>query len=372
MGGNVKLETGERAEKINIGMMNSEVFNAYKYELYFMLNRFNSMFSYTSGKKLWQNFDELYSSGEMFSGSTRLMFKKPFNQFALYKPTVGDIDIQVPNELMNTLKVFLENNKNGQFGSFKYIGFTNVGMQLNCLFEAPDNFKMFSKYIQVDFEGTEFINGKPTEFSTFGHYSSWTDVKAGIKGFANKYLLRALVSGIYKIPNCVVLSKKTKKAVKSKPIENIFGFSVDKGFREKLEFNLDENNDYVMIDGKFSLFKIEPKDAVYITDLNIIFEKLFCASPSEDDKHALFSFVKTLYLMKMYCADSNIESVFEDFVELLWGDEAQRLERDNPSLDNEAKTVMYNKFVEVFPFLKSKEKRIKSMKNEYYENYKIS
>lgn len=372
MGGNVKLETGERAEKISIGKMNSEMFAAYKYELYFMLNRFNSMFSYTSGKKLWENFEELYSSCMMFSGSTRLMFKKPFSQFALYKPTVGDIDIQVPNELMNALKVFLENNKSSQFGSFKYLGFTNAGMQLNCLFEAPDNFKMFSKHIQVDFEGTEFENGKPTLFSSFGHYSSWTDVKAGIKGFANKYLLRALASGINKIPNCVVLSKKTKKPVKSKPIENIFGFSVDKGFREKLEFNFDENNDYVMIDEKFSLFRIEPKDAVYITDLNIIFEKLFCAYPNENDKYALFSFVKTLNLMKLYCAESNIESVFDDFIELLWGNAAQRIERDNAELDDKIKIAMYNKFIEVFQFLKKKNAKVKAMKRQYYENYKIS
>ena len=371
MGGNVKLETGERAEKINIGIMNSEVFSSYKFELYMMLQRFNSMFSYTTGKKLWENFDELYSSGEMFSGSTRLMFKKPFSQFAMYKPTVGDIDIQVPNELMNTLKAFLENNKNSQFGSFKYLGFTNAGMQLNCLFEAPDKFKLFSKYVQVDFEGTEFENGKPTLFSSFGHYSSWTDVKAGIKGFANKYLLRALVSGISKV-DAVVVSGKTFKPVKSKPIENIYGFSVDKGFREKLKPNLDANDCHIKIDEKYSYIKIEPKDSEYITKLESIFNLIFYASPSEEEKHSLFSFIKTLGLMNTYCAESNIKSVFDDFVDLLWGKEAQRLERDNPSIDNEAKTVMYNKFIEIFPYLKSKDKQVKAMKREYYENYKIS
>ena len=42
MGGNVKLPTGERAEKIVIEKMNSGIFAAYKNDLYIMLNHLNN------------------------------------------------------------------------------------------------------------------------------------------------------------------------------------------------------------------------------------------------------------------------------------------------------------------------------------------
>lgn len=371
MGGNVKLPTGERAEKIVIEKMNSGIFAAYKNDLYIMLNHLNNKFESTIGKKIWIEFDELYKSADLFSGSTRLMFSKPFSQFALYKKTVGDIDIQVPNETMNDLKAFLESNKNSKFGQLRYVGFTNTGMQLNCLFEADPKFKMFSKYIQVDFEGTEFVDNKPTLFSSFGHYSSWTDLKAGIKGFANKYLIRSLIANISKT-EAVIVSSKTGKPIKSKPYENIFGFSVDKGLREKIKPNVDKSNNYIMIDGKLSYLKIEPKDAVYETDISKIFETIFCAEPTAHEKYSLFSFIKTLRLMNMYCADSICEATFEDFIELLWAPGAQRLDRDNPSADDEVKTIAYNEFVECFPFLKKHHSKVKNLKSNFYLSYKIS
>lgn len=371
MGGNVKLPTGERAEKINIGKMNFDVFNNFKNEIRNTFYDFNIMFERTYGYMLWPKYDVLFSNQKLFSGSTRLMFKKHFSQFALYKPSVGDIDIQVPNECMTDLKVFLLNNCDTSFGHFKYIGFTNTGVQLNCLFESPKEYKTFSKYIQIDFEGTEYVNDEPSEFSAFGHYSSWTDVKAGIKGFANKYLLRSLAAGISK-SEVVIISSKTKKPIKSKPIENFFGFSVDKGFREKLKPNYDENGDHVMIDGKFSYFKIEPKEADYDKNLSSIFEKIFVAFPNENEKRSLFSFVRTLDLMSTYCADSIIISVFDDFVELLWGKEAQRIERDNPTLDEEVKNRMYKLFIEKFQFLKNRKSSVIALKTEFYKNYKNS
>jgi hypothetical protein len=371
MGGNVKLPTGERAEKINIALMNIDAFNDFKRELRNTFHDFNIMFERTYNYRLWPKYDILFSNQKLFSGSTRLMFKKSFSQFALYKPSVGDIDIQVPNECMTDLKSFLLNNRNMMFGHFKYLGFTNTGMQLNCLFKSPKEYKMFSKYVQIDFEGTEYVNDEPSEFSAFGHYSSWTDVKAGIKGFANKYLLRSLAAGIAKA-EVVIISSKTGKPIKSKPMENLFGFSVDKGFREKIKPNYDENGNHIMIDNKYSYFKIEPKDAVYDKDLSSIFEKIFDALPRDGEKYSLFSFIRTLDLMSTYCADSIVESVFEDFVELLWGKEAQRIERDDPKLDEEIKNKMYKAFVIKFPILKAKNKSILVVKKSFYENYKIS
>lgn len=368
MGGNVKLQTGERAEKINIAFMNIDIFNSFKKELRNVFYDFNVMFERNFCYKLWPKYDTLFSNQKLFSGSTRLMFKKPFSQFALYKPNVGDIDIQVPNECMTDLKSFLSNNCNMMFGRFKYIGFTNTGMQLNCLFESPNEYKMFSKYVQVDFEGVEYKDDEPSEFSSFSHYSSWTDVKVGIKGFANKYLLRSLAAGLSKA-EVIILSSKTGKRIKSKPIENFYGFSVDKGFREKLKPNYDELGNHIMIDGKFSYFKIEPKDAIYETDLGLIFETIFDAEPNEYERRSLFSFVRTLKLMHTYCADSINESVFDDFIELLWGKDAQRIERDDPKHDEKVKTQMYKTFIKTFPFLKLKHKNVLKMKNNFYESY---
>ena len=58
--------------------------------------------------------------------------------------------------------------------------------------------------------GQVIENQQPTEFATFGHYSSFTDIEKNVKGLFIKYLVRSLASAIDR-QEIVVLSKKTGK-----------------------------------------------------------------------------------------------------------------------------------------------------------------
>jgi hypothetical protein len=55
MGGNVKLPAGERAEKINIALMNIDAFNDFKSEMRNVFHDFNIMFERTYNYRLWPN-----------------------------------------------------------------------------------------------------------------------------------------------------------------------------------------------------------------------------------------------------------------------------------------------------------------------------
>ena len=372
-GGNVVLPDGTAAEKIDITKFNEKLFEEFKTDLLKSFEDINKKYEKFSKTPLWVDFKKLTSNGKIFSGSTRSFFTKPLAEFVKFKKSVGDMDIQVPESCMPKLKEFLVSHTKKMFGVFEFSGFTNNGTQYNGLLKAPEKYSMFSKFIQIDFEGTPYEGNEPTEFATFGHYSSWTDIENGIKGLFIKYLMRSISAGIKK-EKVQLVSMKTRKPVKTEPLENFFGFSVDKGFREKLLPNLDDDGNIIYINNLPSYYEVPPKDAKYEQSLENIFEILFGKVPTQQEKQMMFSFVKTLSLMQQYWNNNHtkIEAIFDDFINLLWGPSAQGIERNNPIADNEIKTVAYNAFVMSFGFLKSKEPKVANMKNNFYKNYKMT
>ena len=86
----------------------------------------------------------------------------------------------------------------------------------------------------------------------------------------------------------------------------------------------------------------------------------------------MFSFIRTLQLIKKYVSNDKIEEVHDQFVRLMWGRGSQGIERNNPKADRDIKMSAYNELIGVFPFLKSKEKVVGNIIEEYYSNYKMS
>lgn len=113
----------------------------------------------------------------------------PDAEFVLYKPTLGDIDVQVSEEYKDLIKEAL--NTKRTFNGYKILGTTNHGNETSVLiydsYEGP---------YQVDFEYVDFANTKLNH--KFLHSSSWEDTRHGIKGLYHKLLLNAIGLDHYK------------------------------------------------------------------------------------------------------------------------------------------------------------------------------
>lgn len=374
-GGNVELKdefgkVTEAAEKIDLTKATPKEFEDLKQGMVKSFDAINTKFDKQYGYPLWSDFNGLVKSGKIFSGSTRAFFTKPFKTFAKFKPLVGDMDIQVPESSMKDLRLFLDENAGKKFGEYTWVGYTANGMQFNGLLRPPKHLRHLSNYIQLDFEGTEFKGENPTEFATFGHYSSWEDITKNVKGLFIKYLMRALSSGIEK-KEIAVISPKTGKRLKRAKVMSFYGFSVDKGFRLKLEPVLDDSGDMLMTDGLPTYTEIDSKKATYKTDLSEIFSIIFGVIPTAKEKKDLFSFIRTLPLIKKYVTMDKVEDIHDQFVRLLWGRGSQGIERKNPEGDLEIKMTAYNEFLKVFPQFKSKQAAVEKMIKEFMSTYKM-
>lgn len=369
-GGNVRLPTGEEAQKLDLSKLNEVDFEIIKQSLLNSFKEMNVAFSKQTGKPFWKDFNSLTKNAKVFSGSTRTFFTKPFKEFSQFKKMVGDMDLQVPDEKMPELKTFLEKSKGKKFGEWTWKGFTSSGSQFNGLLEAPDAWKEIIKFIQIDFEGTPYENDEPTEFATFGHYSSWSDIKKNVKGLFIKYLIRALTSSI-KTGEMVIIGKRGN-ALKRAPIQSYYGFSVDKGVRLKIEPVLNDKGEIVLTDGLPTFTEIPTKNSTYEKSLDKIYSILFGHTPNPTQKKALFSFVNTLQLMKINLDKKKIDEVHDRFVELLWDKGAQGIERNDPEGDRDIKMSAYNEFLNAFPAYRSKQKTTSKIIEDYYKKYRMT
>jgi len=368
-GGNVIVD-GEQAQKIPMDRLDEPKFKKLKEELMRSFKGFNDAFNRKAKKPLWADFKKLVSSGMIFSGSTRLFFNKPLKSFSKVKKKVGDMDLQVPVSYMGDLRSVLEGLKGKKVGNFKWRGFTSAGLQFNGILETTPEWHDIIKYIQVDFEGTEFSNNEPTEFATFGHSSSWTDIQKGIKGLFIKYLVRAITSSIQR-GEVAIVGKKGKRLQRPDTV-SFFGFSVDRGFRKKLEPVLDDKGKIIQTDGLPTYREIPSKGAKFVTDIPKIFEFMFGRLPKGAERRDLKSFAKTLKIMKKEFKVQKVEQIFWLFIRLLWSKGSQGIERNNPAEDKNIKMAAYKEFLKVFPFLKKHEPEIKKMIEEYYSKYRMT
>lgn len=373
-GGNVRVPDPDsdkgyiEAEKLDLTKLTDKDFEYIKIALINCFKEFNKAFKDEYGEPFWKNEDKLIKSAIVFSGSTRPLFSKHFKDYTEFKKSVGDLDLQIPEELMTKMKTFLEKNKNKTFGEFKFKGFTAAGTQLNGLLEFPENWKQIINHIQIDFEGTPFKNGLPTEFATLGHYSSWQDISHGVKGLFAKYLLRALVSSIK--TEKVTIVGKTGKPLSREPIQSFLGFSVDKGVRVKIKPVLDDKGEIKITNGLPTYIETPTSDSTYEQDLSKIYSLVFGEMPSEKEKTSLYSFIRLLDEMKKKLSPDKIEEVFNRFAELLWAPGAQGIERNDPEGDKEIKSAAYKAFVDKFPELKKI--KVQDMIDKYTKTYRMT
>ena len=390
MGGNVSIDVGGEmagAEQLDFEKLIDR--SAFRQDFLEMFHALDEAHKKQFDQSVWpqKTRDSLLTSAEVFSGSSRHLFGTEIHddEFVAHKPTVGDIDVSVPEEKLLTLKAVLDEFR-GKFitDSVKCIG-SQKGNQVNALFEytlpvGPG--KGTTVNVQVDFVGVDFDNDLPNEFAQFAHSSEWADIKAGVKGVFHKYLLRSIAGISSRIKDGILLTsastpEKYRISKDQSPMSNI-KFSVDKGVRQPAyEPVLTKSGDQFVVNGRPAYKEVPVKSSTYDTSLKGIFKSMFGSDAAKGELAKFRSFEGLLQLMKEMFTDEQIENIYEDFINYKLfessekGNVGQELYAKDPDKDRNYKLAAVDKFRSEFPFLQTAEKdaEVQSLVDTYYKRY---
>jgi hypothetical protein len=373
MGGNVTAtnwSTGEetRAEKIQVKDIGRKEFISTFVDIFKTLNK---NFKKKYKKPIWVD-ESILTNGFAFNGSTSFIMDPTLSdeEVMQYKPSAGDLDITVPEELYVELWEFLKDLEGKEIvPGARYMGSNRKSPakdQINAVIMV--DFKNGQRaYAQVDFEFLPFENDKPTEWAKFSHSSSFSDAKAGVKAVHHKYLIQAIVGGASIRDDIVIVTpSSTPDKLRFKNMKGelprMLKFSVTRGIRIAYEPLLDEKGNILKVDGKQVYREIPSKDSTYETIVSEIYKLAFRQLMGNEQDVRLFeSFVGILELMKKHMSKKDIERTHKRYVEKLWGKGEQELERGNPQLDFQVKSSGYSKFV--------KELNVKDLSGKYVKSY---
>lgn len=390
MGGNVSIDVdGELAGAEQLDFEKKIDRSVFRQDFLEMFRKLDEEHQKQFDQPIWplKTRDSLLSSAEVFSGSARHLFGREVSddEFIAHKPTVGDIDVSVPDDKLTTLKKVLDSFR-GKFitDSIKCLG-SQRGNQINALFgyHIPEGVgRGTTVNVQIDFVGVIFEKDKPGEFAQFAHSSEWTDIKSGVKGVFHKYLLRSIAGIFSRIENAVLLTpsstaEKYKLAKDQSPISNV-KFSVDKGVRQPAyEPVMMDDGSQLTVDGRLAYKEVPVKLSTYESSLRGMFTMLFGSNPMKDELIKFRSFDGLLQLMKEMFTDKQIENVYEDFINFKLfasgerGNIGQELYAKDPDKDKQFKLAAIERFRDQFPFLRTstKDAEIQNLVDSYYGKY---
>lgn len=314
------------------------------------------------GIPLWR--DELFKTNEFLSGSSLHLFNlKDISdeEFKKHKATVGDIDTQVDGEMKSQIDSFLKSISIGEkIGNIIFQGSKPSGDQFITLWNIPS----LGLNVQVDLELVGYSNGKPTPWSTFSHSSAWEDIKSGVKGVFQKYILRSLNSRSAKD---VLIQAKTSRGKDKILHTSELAFSL-RGLRTKLSPVLDINGKQLVKDGKLVYKEIDTEDSFFETDLDILFKVFFGIKGTPNEIEQFKSFVGILALAKKYFNKNDLKKILNGFANLLWGSDAQSLVRGGPQEDFDTKKIPFDLMLSTFEVGKIED--YQAIIDSFYKEYK--
>ena len=373
------------------------------------LRSINEKFEQRTGSFLWPT-DDTLSREQVFLGSSEFVFNVSFSDdlVAQLKPSIGDVDIAVPEEMLDELFEFLISFE-GQVidspdGRIKYIGQSKASAAegfptIHSVFEITQNKTVVRP--QIDFVAGKFCDGRPSPFVKFSHSSPFEDLLVGLKGVAHKFLLMSIFRTISERDDLVLLAPssgtdpddpgKIKVSRSLKPIRTL-GFSVNFGLRSKhieamtpsfqfLYYDVQKNawraGDLCAVipkGFKLAVKEIEPSESMYITELDMIYRFAFgvanVKSPTAYEISQMRSFVGLLDLMSSNMTKKVIRKVFRTLCEsCLFGNEARKISPHDRFEDEEVKRKIISIFVKRFKFLANERSTIEKMVESFYDRH---
>lgn len=316
MGGNVQIN-GQSADRIDLRKIDKNILRSSISEVLYGINQ-----------KFW--YEDLFASKKFLSGSSAYLFddKITHEDLIKYKPTFGDIDLQIDKSQKLQVKEFLDTTVQSKIGNAILIGYKSSVDQFITLWK----FENFGINVQIDFEFVDFENNVPTSWSQFAHSSSWEDTKANVKGVFHKYLIRAFTTKT--LCDIIVLTGKKQTPKKMKATQ--LAFSVTRGLRKKLQ-PVYENGIQKTVDGLAVYKEIPTTDSEYIKDISKIFKMLFDRSPSQNDVSDFSSFIGCARIANRYLSVKEKHLLVEGFLFTLFDISAQKLYREDNDRDRTEK-----------------------------------
>lgn len=351
MGGNVSVMSASgqevQAQKIDLNKIGRSKFQAISNKLFKTLN---TLMQSKTDRTIWPDESHL-DKATVYNGSTSFIMSNEYtdDEILKVKPQAGDIDIAVPDTCKEDLYELLYALRGRKVTpGVVFIGMNRtssgkLGTQINCVFEYLKEF-----LVQVDFEFLPFEeDGQPTEWARFSHSSSFADTSAGIKAVHHKYLIRAMIGALSVRDDIVIATPKSQwdKITLSKKdtVARMLKFSVDHGVRVAYRPMLDLDGSVVIQDGKEVWQEIPTKDSEYKKTVQEIFTLAFEDGEKEDAKE-LWTFTGLLKLIKKYLTPHQIQQTADRYFEMMWGDEGQKLERNDPETDAAVKGAGWDLF----------------------------
>jgi hypothetical protein len=174
-------------------------------DLHDSLLALSTAFRNSTGDNLFGRNDVALHSHSTYSGSSRHLFDTARHSLELktYKPSFGDVDVQVDKTLLKQLQGFLTPGK--RFGKYQVAFSKAGGGEIHTIMTNVES----GLHHQIDFEGVTYESNHPSSFDTFAHGSSWEDIKGGIKGAHRNILLNASGLDKYKFSILYGLGSRT-------------------------------------------------------------------------------------------------------------------------------------------------------------------
>ncbi len=375
MGGNTTIKTKNKiniaAERVPLKEIGRDKF-VKKFQKFLL--QFNKEFFKENKFYIWEDEEEIMNGG-IFNGSTSFIMNPTYdsNEILKFKPSIGDLDIAVPKEIGKEIYNFLEKHEGSEFiPGIKYVGNNannenKLGNTIICICEVSfDNIKI---NVQMDLELSDMNKGHQTSWSAFSHSSSFEDARAGFKGVAHKFLLRALVGARSQRDDIVIATpsstpEKVRLEKRQNNLVRLLAFGVDAGVAISFEQMLDVERNPLKIDNKFVYRRLKRHEKNYNKSLDNLF-KISFGEYNKKDAEKLWSFVGVIELSKKYLTKKEMEDTANRFFEIFFGigGQSQAIEPDDPQKDVSIKMEAYEKIL--------REWKIKSRKDidKDIENY---
>lgn len=254
--------------------------------------------------------NELYGndglkSNAIFAGSTRTFMNTSVgdNEFLRFKPSVGDLDIFVPQEKISLLNCIIDDT---ELANTEIIGKVRSGLNISMLVRSPR-----SGVYQIDFIPAKFVNGRPSEWDRFSHSSAWIDVVHGFKGSIHKIAL----SSIAAIPEMFGFEVNMKgEKIKYGALDR-YSFSVVSGHREK----------YLQVAPNHYRAIKKATDTTCMQDLDGIFHKFFGTVPTLAELRKFYTFMGLCELVKEKLPERDIQKFVSGVTDRLYGSKSRTL-----------------------------------------------
>ena len=301
----------------------------------------------------WKQNNPYIEDGHIFNGSSQFLMDPKMRGGILskHKSSFGDVDVIIPKTKLDALEAFLDGvddskpqwtptPKNKITSNFSYVGRTKSNASIPDQLVTLWYYFPAKQVVQIDWEGDNMTLDpkgfeKPSEWTKFSKDSPWEDLTVGIKGLAGALLLRGLTRAVTRLPEgSVVLT--TGAGLKIKPGDTITDKQVSTdvshtipskytlntggggaGIREAYKFvgqvtlNGKKVNAYRFVSAKETL----PSER--IIDVSKIYEVLFGAPPSSEERASFRSFQGLMRSMKKHLDKTTINLAMQRFIELL-------------------------------------------------------